>query len=128
MSDYVVNEREAKELRDDRYGTVYETASPSSTKLKQLGFAIVTVDVGRRSPDRYHRKTEELYYITEARGVIRIGREAHDVAPGDTVCIPIGTVHSIENIGTTLLRFTCATSPPYDGEDDFEIETDGEEA
>lgn len=112
----------ARVLRDS-YGTLYETAAPDFTGLRQLGFAVVTVDVGKRSPAAYHEHTEELYYVTDGRGRMYLGDASQEVGPGDTICIPLRTVHSIENIGADLLRFVCATAPPYDPGDDIETES-----
>lgn len=39
------------------------------------------------------------------------------VAPGDTVCIPPGTPHSIRNTGVTSLRILCCCSPAYSHDD-----------
>ncbi len=36
------------------------------------------------------------------------------MGPGDTVAIPPGAAHCIENTGTEPLRILCACTPPYD--------------
>jgi mannose-6-phosphate isomerase-like protein (cupin superfamily) len=42
------------------------------------------------------------------------------VQVGDTVCIPPGTPHCVENTGTEPLRILCACAPPY-AHDDTEL-------
>ncbi|MFN0077910.1 MAG: cupin domain-containing protein [Prosthecobacter sp.] len=118
---WLVRAADARRLRDDRYGTVFETCSPVMSALTQLGFAFVEIDAGAESPAHYHRRMEEIYFITEGAGQMTIGDEAVEVGPGDTINIPPGAVHKIANPGTSPLRFACATWPPYDPEDDFEV-------
>lgn len=64
-----------------------------------------------------HRKTEELYHITGGTGWMILGDERFPVNVGDTVCIPPGTPHAIENTGDAALTMLCCCSPPYSHED-----------
>src|SRR5262245_35846803 len=64
-----------------------------------------------------HRATEEIYYITQGTGRMRLGPDTFEVAPGDSVCIPPGTPHCIENTGGDALRILCACAPAYSHED-----------
>lgn len=118
---YVLLPQDSRELRDDRYGSVFVLNVPQTVRLKNVDFAFATVNVGKRSPDHYHAVTEEVYYILEGQGRIYIGGEAADVRPGETIFIPSNTIHAIENTGITPLRFIVVSSPPYDRDDDFEV-------
>lgn len=40
---------------------------------------------------------EEIYYVLEGRGVMRVGDEKQGVRRGDAVWIPCGAVHRLEN-------------------------------
>ncbi len=40
-----------------------------------------------------------------------------DIAPGDTVVIPPGTEHGLDNTGDATLVVLCACSPPYHHDD-----------
>lgn len=64
-----------------------------------------------------HHATEELYHFTAGSGRMRLGDRRFDVGAGDTVCIPPGTAHSLENTGTVDLRLLCACTPAYSHED-----------
>jgi mannose-6-phosphate isomerase-like protein (cupin superfamily) len=75
------------------------------------------VPVGVRTLPHCHNTSEELYHVIQGEGRMSLGSETFSVGPGDTVCIPPGTVHSIENIGTLPLRVLCCCSPPYDHHD-----------
>lgn len=64
-----------------------------------------------------HPRTEELYHVLEGDGEMALDDAVFAVAPGDTVCIPPGTPHSIRNTGVTSLRILCCCSPAYSHDD-----------
>ena len=65
----------------------------------------------------HHVSAEEIYYILEGEGMMRVGEESRDVGPGDAIAIPPGMVHSITNTGRRVLRFLCCCSPAYEHDD-----------
>lgn len=64
-----------------------------------------------------HYHSEELYHVTQGRGRMVLGEESAAIAVGDTVCIPPGTAHRIENIGSEPLKILCCCAPAYSHED-----------
>ncbi|MBL8450540.1 MAG: cupin domain-containing protein [Dechloromonas sp.] len=60
-----------------------------------------------------HRTTEEVYHLTRGRGRMVLGDESFPVAPGDTVLIPPGMPHCIENLGEEPLVLLCCCAPAY---------------
>ena len=64
-----------------------------------------------------HYQSEELYHITSGEGVMILGDERFSVSVGDTVLIPAGTAHAIENNGDTELTLLCCCAPAYSHED-----------
>ncbi len=107
-------------LRDDRYGTVYELLAPSGP-LQRAGMATAEIDPGARSPLHVHRITEETYFVLDGTGVMILGDEEIVIGPGDTVMIPPELPHAIE-AGPGGMRVLVLTAPPYDPDDDIEIE------
>ncbi len=71
---------------------------------------------GRTAPHR-HVRTEEIYFILEGCGQMRVGAEMADVAVGDAVAIPPGASHQIVNTGGGVLRFLCCCAPGYEHDD-----------
>lgn len=67
-----------------------------------------------------HHQTEEIYHITAGQGRMTLGEEQFPVGPGDTVLIPPGTAHRIENTATENLVLLCCCAPAY-GHDDTEL-------
>ena len=64
-----------------------------------------------------HRRSEELYHVTAGSGFMTLGDEVFKVTVGDTVHIPPGTPHRIENRGTEPLRMLCCCAPAYSHDD-----------
>ncbi|MBI5612986.1 MAG: cupin domain-containing protein [Gammaproteobacteria bacterium] len=79
-----------------------------------------TVPVGAGTALHRHCTSEELYHITAGRGRMTLGADQFDVTVGDSVCIPSGTPHCIENIGAEPLRILCCCAPAY-AHDDTEL-------
>ena len=49
-----------------------------------------------------------------------LGQEEFEVTTGDTICIPPGTPHCIENTGGQALVILCSCAPAY-AHDDTEL-------
>ena len=74
--------------------------------------------VSSEVPDHYHRISDEIYYVHSGRGTMRLGDEYTDVADGDIISIPRGTVHGLKKTGPDRLVIFIITSPPFDPEHD----------
>jgi mannose-6-phosphate isomerase-like protein (cupin superfamily) len=96
---------------------IRELMHPSVQGNNNQSLAEATVPVGGKTLLHKHRITEELYHITQGRGLMTLGDESFDVAVGDTVCIAPGTAHCIENLGVEPLVLLCCCSPAYAHED-----------
>ncbi len=65
----------------------------------------------------FHETSEEVYYILEGRGMMRVEGEQREVKNDHTIVLPKGTKHNIKNIGEGDLRILCISIPPYTHED-----------
>lgn len=92
--------------------TIRELMHPAQHGNQFQSLAEATVAPGSRTLHR-HMRSEELYHITSGEGVMILGKERFALTAGDTVCIPPGTAHAVENSGTGALVFLCCSSPPY---------------
>ncbi len=72
---------------------------------------------GSNTVAHHHVQTEEIYYILEGAGQMRIGCESETVGPGDAIAIPPGAPHQIANTGVGVLRFLCCCAPGYENDD-----------
>ena len=85
--------------------------------VHKQSLAEATVPSATRTTLHKHLQTEELYHIIAGEGLMTLGDEQFRVTVGDTICIPPGTPHCIENAGSTDLRLLCCCAPPYSHED-----------
>ena len=96
---------------------VRELMHPAVHGNRNQSFAEAIVATGCRTHLHRHRMTEEIYHITSGEGSMRLGESVFVVHAGDTICIPPGTPHCIENTGAVPLKILCACSPAYSHED-----------
>jgi mannose-6-phosphate isomerase-like protein (cupin superfamily) len=96
---------------------IRELMHPDVHSNAQQSLAEARVPPGHRTVLHRHGRTEELYHITAGRGVMTLGEQTFPVQVGDTVCIPPGTPHCIENDGAQPLVILCCCAPPYSHDD-----------
>lgn len=97
--------------------TIRELMHPQQHGNCNQSLAEATVPVGTTTHLHRHRLSEELYHITAGSGMMQLGDERFEVGPGDTVLIPPGTAHAIENSGDSALKILCCCAPPYSHQD-----------
>ena len=76
---------------------------------QKLGYTLTVVPAGKRAfPYHSHRVNEEMFFIVEGEGEVRIGKETFPIKKGDVISHPPGgpeTAHQIVNTGTAELRY-----------------------
>lgn len=80
---------------------------------KKLGFNITVVPPGKRPfPFHAHRGNEEMFFILEGKGSIRIGSEMHKIRAGDFISLPPGreSAHQIINDSRAPLRYLAVST------------------
>jgi mannose-6-phosphate isomerase-like protein (cupin superfamily) len=96
---------------------IRELIHPVFQEEAMMSLAEATVIQGSSTMLHVHRKSQEIYHITQGKGMMSLGNEMFEVKSGDTVLIMPGMPHCIENIGTRPLRILCCCHPPYDHQD-----------
>jgi mannose-6-phosphate isomerase-like protein (cupin superfamily) len=102
---------------------IRELLSYRTGALRNQSLAEARVPVGGATLEHYHVKAEEIYYILEGVGQMRIEGELRAVMPGDAIAIPPGKRHKLWNTGTEPLRLLCCCAPVYEHGDTYLIET-----
>lgn len=97
--------------------TIRELMHPDHHAVRAQSFAEAIVEVGATTELHLHRRTEEIYHITQGTGRMRLGTESLNVSAGDTIVIEPGTPHCITNTGRNELKILCASSPAYSHDD-----------
>jgi len=85
--------------------------------IRNQTLAEARLPAGLSTTAHLHRQTEEIYYVLEGQGTMRIGEETRAVGPGDAIAIPPGAVHQMTNTGSGVLKFLCCCAPGYEHED-----------
>jgi mannose-6-phosphate isomerase-like protein (cupin superfamily) len=85
--------------------------------LGRLSLAEETFQPGQYIPTHWHADLEEVYHVKAGQGRMQVGDEVVTVDAGDTVLIPVNTVHSLHNDGEDVLVLLCAVSPPWQADD-----------
>lgn len=58
---------------------------------------------GGATPPNTHRAAQEAFFVMKGRGRARAGDTWQDIQAGDTLMLPPGTEHVVENTGTEKL-------------------------
>lgn len=85
--------------------------------IRNQTLAEARLPAGASTTPHRHLKTEEIYYVLDGEGLMRVDQETAPVGPGDAIAIPPGASHQITNSGDTVLRFLCCCAPGYEHED-----------
>jgi len=101
---------------------IRELLAHRNSCLRNQTLAEARLPAGRSTTPHHHVKTEEIYYLLEGQGLMRVGDQTRPVAAGDAIAIPPGAVHQISNTGSGELRFFCCCAPGYEHDDTVLVE------
>lgn len=82
---------------------------------QKLGYNLTVLPPGKRAfPCHSHRVNEEMFFVLEGEGEVRIGAERHPIRAGDVIACPPGgpeTAHQIANTSADAeLRFLAVST------------------
>jgi len=80
----------------------------------------IVVYPGKRLSLQKHQKRTEHWYVVSGKGIVTLDRQRLNKKSGESVEIPHGSVHRIENTGNVDLSFIEVQTGEYFGEDDIE--------
>lgn len=92
---------------------IRELMHPGLHENRNQSLAEAVIAPGGSTLLHRHRAAEELYHVTRGAGRMTLGKESFALAVGDTVAIPPGTPHCVQNTGTEPLHILCCCSPAY---------------
>ena len=87
-----------------------------STRIgaQKLGYNLTAVPPGKRGfPRHNHHVNEEMFFIIEGTGEVRIGDAVYPIRRGDIVACPPGgkdTAHQIINTGQIELKYLAVST------------------
>ncbi|MCA9122018.1 MAG: cupin domain-containing protein [Planctomycetaceae bacterium] len=113
----VVNIADVEAFATKDGSEIRELLADRNSCIRNQSLAEARLPVGGITTPHYHPLTEEIYYVLEGTGSMRIGEEVREVGPGDAIAIPPGATHQIRNTGGITLKFLCCCAPGYEHED-----------
>ena len=81
---------------------------------QKLGYNLTVVPPGKRAwPFHNHRFNEEMFFVLEGEGEVRIGKDRHPIKRGDVIAHPPGgpeTAHQIVNTSAAELKYLSVST------------------
>ncbi|NRO97147.1 cupin domain-containing protein [Paraburkholderia sp. NMBU_R16] len=102
------------ESMNDRYGEVRIGQIGRAIGARKLGYNLTAVPPGKRAfPCHSHSVNEEMFFVLEGTGEIRIGEARYPIRAGDVIACPPGgedAAHQIVNTGESELRYLAVST------------------
>ena len=92
---------------------VRELASPRNSSLTRHSLAEIRHPPGTASQEHYHTVAEEVYYVAEGQGGIRVDGQTRTIGPGDVIVIVPGQRHKVWQEGAKDLVLLVTCVPAY---------------
>jgi mannose-6-phosphate isomerase len=96
------------------WGTFNVLVDTDRWKVKRI-----TVDAGRRLSYQRHAHRAEHWVVVAGFAHVTLDGEVHELSAGDSIDIPLGGAHRVENPGDAELVFIEVQTGDYFGEDDI---------
>jgi uncharacterized cupin superfamily protein len=81
---------------------------------QKLGYNLTAVAPGKRAfPLHNHRVNEEMFFVLQGTGELRLGGSVHPIRAGDVIACPAGgkeSAHQIINTGSEELRYLAVST------------------
>jgi uncharacterized cupin superfamily protein len=80
---------------------------------RKLGFNVTVVPPGKRAfPYHAHRGNEEMFFVLEGTGSVRINGQMHKIRKGDFISLPRGrdSAHQFINDSSAPLRYLAVST------------------
>ncbi len=103
-------------LQDWAHGERYQARMAQIGRLlgaRKLGYRLVELPPGKAAwPAHAHLVNEEMFFIIEGRGALRLGERRHPIRAGDVIAVPPGpdTPHQIVNDSDAGLIYLCVST------------------
>lgn len=102
------------EIGERPWGKYYVLEDEEHYKLKRI-----VVNPGHRLSYQYHHHRQEFWTIVEGEAVVILDGQEHTLKYGESIFIPQGARHRIENRSSEVVVFVEVQTGSYFGEDDI---------
>src|SRR3990167_6411962 len=105
---------DTQSLETRPWGSYVVLIANEKYKVKKL-----VINPKKRFSLQYHNKRTETWTVVKGSLKITVGEVTQNYSYGQTVSVPIGTKHRIENIGDEIAEVIEIQTGTYFGEDDI---------
>ncbi len=102
------------EIGERPWGKYYVLVDEPTFKVKKI-----EVEPGHRLSYQYHHHRQEFWTIVQGEAVVIKDGNEYDLFYSESISIPLGCKHRIENRSTDLMIFIEVQTGSYFGEDDI---------
>lgn len=102
------------EIGERPWGKYFVLTNEATYKTKQI-----IVDAGQRLSYQYHQHRQEFWTIVEGEAVVILEGTEFFLKYGESISIPLGAKHRIENRSSEKVVFIEVQTGTYFGEDDI---------
>lgn len=83
---------------------------PTVAKVS-ITYCVEIFDVGGQTHPHRHRASAELFFVLKGEGKALCEGKVFPIQTGDSILMPPGSLHSIENVGSERLYMLCVMTP-----------------
>ena len=105
---------ELQKLEQRPWGGYIVLVNDEYCKVKKL-----TINPKKRFSLQFHNKRTETWTIVKGELKITVGNTTNIYSYGQTISVPVKTIHRIENIGDEIAEVIEVQTGTYFGEDDI---------
>ncbi|HSJ52924.1 MAG TPA: cupin domain-containing protein [Anaerolineae bacterium] len=110
---HVIHRTMVQPILADDGSLIRELAAPGNAPLAAHSVAEIRHPVGTASREHYHGVAEEVYYVLEGEGEVRVDGQSQAIGPGDVVAISPGQRHKVAQRGDKDLVLLVTCVPAY---------------
>lgn len=115
MKSRIMNLENATWIQREHGDSYAAEIAPVGAQLesRKIGFNVTVIPPGKKAfPYHAHRGNEEMFFILEGEGSVRINGETHRIRKGDFISLPPGrdSAHQIVNDSQAPLRYLAVST------------------
>jgi mannose-6-phosphate isomerase-like protein (cupin superfamily) len=85
--------------------------NPKTCPGAQLEFHITEIQPEGAALDDVHENEDHVFFVISGRAKAKVGDDNFEVAPGDALYVPKGTVHNFQIQGSEVFRIAVVFAP-----------------
>ena len=113
----IVNRRDTKIVRTPHGSEIRPLIDRTTSSINQCSLAEEILPPGASVSPHHHEVIEEIYYVIEGEGVMKINEEEREVGEGDAIYIPRFSRHTLTNTGEEPMKIILVCGPAFFYED-----------